>query len=82
MIVNFAAMKKRNSNESTVSESNICALEWIAWAMDAAQEHNATPPSYEPELFRVPAVQQQDNLPSAARKRRGAKNGNLRSVAR
>jgi hypothetical protein len=32
-------MEAKDHSESQPSKNNICRLEWIAWAMDAARRH-------------------------------------------
>jgi hypothetical protein len=33
-------MDSKDHDERDTSKNNICRLEWIAWAMDAARRHN------------------------------------------
>jgi hypothetical protein len=41
-------MDAKDHGEQSANENNICRLEWIAWAMEAARRHKETglrPPS-------------------------------------
>lgn len=42
--VGLRAMEAKDHSEHTADKSNICRLEWIAWAIDAARRHKDDDP--------------------------------------
>jgi hypothetical protein len=43
--VGLRAMDAKDHDEHTADRSNICRLEWIAWAIDAARRHKDDDPA-------------------------------------
>jgi hypothetical protein len=74
-------MKERIRKEQTSTdrqeenENSICALEWIGWALEAAQRHSQAQP--EP----APRAPEPANKKRAGKKRKARADGNPRSVA-